>query len=349
MEQDTSSRKYVFVSGFPRSGTSMLGRNIARFEDCTGFKNTGVPEDEGQFLQDVYLTASAYGGSSRVGFDPRAHRTENSSLLTPANVAKLKASWDKYWETGKAIRVEKTPENLLMTRFLQAAFPNSYFIVVRRHPVPVSLAGRRWKINLTSLDTAFRHWLHCHSLFEGDRKYLNRVYELRYEDYVEDQDKYHNEIAAFIGTRVPEPPKEDTYRYVTQWRNPTGLRVPENGMEKASPIHNQKYLDRWHRLLTESRFRFYYRYLARKYESEFSRYGYSLVTGLPNGNEVLHEGGVIANALGVLSCVAADTGALMWRAALRCRVALRRTGKAVLPDVIIQEIRRRRAHGLQPN
>ena len=67
----------------------MLGRNIARLDDCTGFKNTGVFEDEGQFLQDVYLTASAYGGSSRVGFDPRAHRTEKSSLLTPANVSKL--------------------------------------------------------------------------------------------------------------------------------------------------------------------------------------------------------------------------------------------------------------------
>jgi hypothetical protein len=326
----------------------MLGRNIARLEDCTGFKNTGVPEDEGQFLQDVYLSASAYGGSSRVGFDPRAHRTENSSLLTPANVARLKASWDKYWETDKAICVEKTPENLLMTRFLQGAFPNSYFVVVRRHPVPVSLAGRRWRTSLTSLDTAFRHWLHCLRLFEGDRKYLKRVYELRYEDYVEDQDKCHREIAAFIGTQVPEPPREDTYRYVTQgWRNATCLRVPEKGMEKASPIHNQKYLDRWHKLLTESPFRFYYRYLARKYESEFSRYGYSLVSGLPNANEVLREGGLIANLLGILFCVAADTGALMWRAALRCKASLRRAAKAILPEVVVEEIRRRRQRALQ--
>ena len=44
---DRSRRKYVFVGGSPRSGTSLLGRNIARMEDCTGLKNTGVFGDEG--------------------------------------------------------------------------------------------------------------------------------------------------------------------------------------------------------------------------------------------------------------------------------------------------------------
>ena len=85
---DQSRRKYVFVGGSPRSGTSLLGRNIARMEDCTGLKNTGVFEDEGQFLQDVYPTASAYGGSSRCGFDPRMHRTETSDLLSPGEGGK---------------------------------------------------------------------------------------------------------------------------------------------------------------------------------------------------------------------------------------------------------------------
>jgi len=269
--------------------------------------------------------------------------------LTPENVSKLRASWHKYWDNAKRIYVEKSPSNLLATRFLQAAFANSYFIVIRRHPVPVAMASQKWKFNVTSIDNLFRHWLHCHALFEGDRKYLKRVYELKYENYVEDQDKYHNEIAAFIGTQVPEPPKDDTFRIVLQWRNPTGLRVPEKGMEKTSPIHNQKYLDRWHKLLTESPFRIYYRYLVRKYESQFNQYGYSLISGLPNGNEVLREEGMIANGLGALSCVAADTGALMWRVAGRCKVALRGAAKAILPQLVVQEIRRRRERTLAAN
>lgn len=316
----------------------MLGRNVGRLADCTDLKNTGTIEDEGQNVQRVYPTAGELGGPGRFGFDPGAHRTETSNLLTPENVANLKASWERYWDGAKSICVEKTPANLVMTRFLQAAFPNSYFVVIRRHPVPVAMASQKWKFNVTSLDNLFKHWLHCAALFEGDRQYLKRVYELRYEDYVENQDKYHEEIAAFIGTRVPEPPEQDTYRYVKQWRNPTGLRVPEKAMEKASAIHNQKYLDQWCKLLTDSPFKTYYRYLARKYEFEFRRYDYSLVAGLRNADERLPEG-VIGNALGILSCGAANTAAWMWRVGLRCKTRLRLMIKSALPKRVIEKIR----------
>src|SRR5438874_8167815 len=207
-EGNSGKYKYVFVCGLHRSGTSVLGRNIARMENCTGFKDTDVIEDEGQFLQDVYPTGEVYGGAGKFGFDPRAHLTETSPLLTPENALKLRQSWERYWDQSKAIRVEKTPGNLLKTRFLQAVFPRSYFIVIRRHPVPVSMANQRWKVSFAPLHNLFDHWLHCHALFEEDKKYLDHVYELSYENYVRDPDKYHAEIAAFIGTRVPETSME---------------------------------------------------------------------------------------------------------------------------------------------
>jgi hypothetical protein len=55
------------------------------------------------------------------------HRTETSDLLAPEKVARLRATWHSYWDNSKSIFVEKTPENFLMMRFLQAAFPNSIF------------------------------------------------------------------------------------------------------------------------------------------------------------------------------------------------------------------------------
>src|SRR5215467_3340833 len=203
-EGNDIGRRYVFICGLHRSGTSLLSRNIARLQNCTGFKDTGVIENEGQFLQYVYPPSMVYGGAGKFGFDPRAHLTETSRLLTSENALKLRQSWERYWDGSKTVRVEKTPGNLLKTRFLQAVFPNSYFIVIKRHPVPVSMANQRWKVSLASLHSLFEHWLHCHALFEEDRKHLRHVYELSYEDYVGNPDKHHQEIAAFVGTWVPE-------------------------------------------------------------------------------------------------------------------------------------------------
>jgi Sulfotransferase family len=264
----------------------------------------------------VYSTEDMYGGPGRFGFDPRAHLTETSALLTPDNVAKLRESWHSYWDNSKTIFVEKTPANLLMTRFLQAAFPNSYFVVIKRHPVAVGLAGQKWKVNVTSLYNMFEHWLHCHALYEQDKQYLKRVYELTYEDYVENSDKYHAELAAFIGTRIPERPRDDQCRTVLQWPEPQVVLVPERTMEEASAYHNKKYFDRWYRLLTNSPFKGYYRYIARTYEPKFDKYGYSL-TKIRVNEEALYGRAHLSDAIGEFYYDAADACAFMRRLSAR--------------------------------
>jgi hypothetical protein len=336
------NRKYVFICGLHRSGTSLLGRNIARLENCTGFRNTGVLMDEGQYLQDVYPPDRAYGGAGRYGFDPRAHLVETSPLLTPGNVARLRASWHAFWDNNKTICVEKTPGNLLMTRFLQAAFPKSFFVVIRRHPVAVSMATQRWKVSVTAIHRLLEHWLHCYGVFEKDKKYLKHVYELRYEDYVDDPDRYHQKIARFLDTRVPEPPKEDKFRYVLQWPNPMGLRVPERATEETTGAHNMKYFDRWSNLLTNSPLKSYYRYIAMKYEPDFAKYGYSLTKGFELKEAPLHSRGKLSDAIGAFYCHAADTGAFIRRLSVRSNTQLRVTAKAVLPEFVVTRIRQAR-------
>ncbi len=169
--------KYVFVCGLHRSGTTALARDIAKFKDCTAFANTGVPMDEGQHLQDVYPRDYTSGGPGRFGFNPATHLTEASPLLTPENAAKILRSWEPYWDSDKTIRIEKTPGNLLMTRFLQAAFPPAYFVVIQRHPVAVSLATQKWSAGARP-HNLFDHGLWCHKLFDEDKKHLARVYEI---------------------------------------------------------------------------------------------------------------------------------------------------------------------------
>ena len=289
-------------------------------------------------MQDVYPSEDAYGGPGRFGFHPRAHLTEDSDLLTVENVTKLRASWHAYWDNSRSIFVEKTPANILMTRFLQAAFPNSYFILITRHPIPVSMAAQKWKMNVTSLYSMFEHWLHCHAIYQRDKKHLKHVYELKYEDYVENQAKYHEEIAAFLGTSVPESPNEDDFRIVTQWPAPSGLRVPEHAMEKATEDHNKKYFDRWRNLLINSPSKVYYRYIARKYESRFAKYGYSLITGLDVDGQTLRDG-KISMLLGRCCCLLADTGALMQRVGARTPCYIKGRVKAILPEFVTVKIR----------
>jgi hypothetical protein len=257
----------------------------------------------------VYRPDGAYGGTGRYGFDSRAHLTEKSRLLTTENIARLHQSWHSYWDPAKSICVEKTPGNLIMTRFLQAAFPNSYFIVVKRHPVPVSMATQRWKVSLTSLHRLFEHWLKCYDLYEEDKKHLVRVYELNYEDYIATPDRYHQEMASFMGTRPPADP-----------------------LEEVTDAHNRKYFDKWTFLLTRSRFKRYYRYVAEKYDPMFARYGYSLLDSLNAAGDDSYKKTQAFTAFGGMYCFGADVGALMCRGVLQTKWAFMRQLRARLPE-----------------
>lgn len=245
-----SGFKHVFVCGLHRSGTTPLASAIGKLRECTTLQNTGVIADEGQHLQRVYPPDDAYGGAGKFGFAPQAHLTETSAILSPATVCLLRQSWERYWESDKPVRVEKTPGNLLMTRFLQAAFENTYFIVIKRHPVAVSLATQKW--SRTSLCSLFEHWQRCHTIFDEDKKYLKHVYELKYEDYILDPGAHIEQIASFLDTD------------------------PSSGSATARHDYNQRYLDRWSEMLQSSPFRTYYRLIASMYEERFAAYGYSL-------------------------------------------------------------------------
>jgi len=166
---------------------------------------------------------------------------------------------------------------------------------------------------------------------------------LTYEDYIQNPAKYHEEIAAFIGTRVPEPAKEDTFRIVLQWRNPpVFFRVPERAMETTSAVYSKKYFDRWFQLLTSSPFKGYYRYIARKYEPEFAKYGYSLTRGFVENEEALDPGSKVSAIFGFMYCLGADLSALLQRSTVRTKWYMKQRVKRVLPEFVLNRIRRAR-------
>lgn len=176
-----AAHRFVFVCGLHRSGTTLVARALSRHSQVSGFKNTGVIEDEGQFLQSVFPLEIAFGGVGRFGFDPRAHMTEASEYNTCKSAMKLRAEWNRYWDLSKPVLLEKTPSNLLRMRLLAQLFKDSRFIVVMRHPVAAALATLKWtEGNLFSLAA---HWVHCHRLARGDDD-SDRTLWVSYEGFV---------------------------------------------------------------------------------------------------------------------------------------------------------------------
>jgi len=210
-------KKFVFISGLHRSGTSVLSKVLANQSDVSGFHDTGVPRDEGQHLQTVFQPASYYGGAGKFGFNSDAALNENSEILTERNKAKLRSEWSMLWNAQKSVFIEKSPPNIIRTRFLQEVFPNSYFITIVRHPIAVSYATQKW--SKTSISSLIEHWLTCHDIYINDRKYLNNEIWFTYEHLVNKPKLIINHIAKFLDTDIDYQGEfsNENHQYFSRW------------------------------------------------------------------------------------------------------------------------------------
>lgn len=220
--------RFLFVCGLHRSGTTIVTNALREHPAISGFRDTGAREDEGQFLQSVYPVARAYGGPGRFAFAPEAHVTEESPLATPANAGRMFDDWSRWWDLSRPVLMEKSPPNLLKTRFLQALFPASSFLVVTRHPVGVTYATSSRRPKRTKFLDVLDHWVHAHEVFEGDLPHLRHVMVLPFETFVADPDAAVARVHEFVGVGAEPnrlPIRRDTNDpYFARWRELVGKR-----------------------------------------------------------------------------------------------------------------------------
>lgn len=252
--------RLIFVGGLHRSGTTPFSRILGTHPDVSALTNTGGPEDEGQHVQTVYPAARAYGGSGHFARAADAHLTESSPLVDPVNASTLLREWRPYWDLSRKYLIEKSPPNMVMTRFLQALFPEAYFIIVVRHPVTVALSTKKWTRfvsrdprKFASLSTLVEHWLIAHRLLMDDLPFLQRVHVVYYEDLVTEPAAELDAVRTFLGL-------DET--------------IPDSGL---SAQHGSGY-EQWWRSL-DSRLRpggWQRRLIEGRYAEEIARFGYDV-------------------------------------------------------------------------
>jgi len=189
--------KFIFLAGLHRSGTSLLHEMIRTHPDISGFVGTVAPEDEGQHLQSVYEPASSFGGPGNFVFNPGSHMDESHPLATEENAKIIFKQWSQHLDLSNRYLVEKSPPNIVRTRFLQKLFPGSKFILILRHPLAVSYATRKW--SQTSVHSLLEHYLLAHEIAARDFQALGFAYVLRYEDLVAEPQEVMNDIFAYLG------------------------------------------------------------------------------------------------------------------------------------------------------
>ena len=97
--------------------------------------------------------------------------------------------------------MEKSPPNLIRTRFLRALFPPARFVVITRHPIAVAYSTRKWRPDC-SIEELIQHWIHCHGLFYEDVQDLAElVHVVSYEAFVATPNGVLGDVFRFL--RIP--------------------------------------------------------------------------------------------------------------------------------------------------
>ena len=195
-------KNFIFLAGLHRSGTSLLHEIIRNHPEISGFSGTGVPEDEGQHLQSIYEPAKTFGGPGKFVFDHRSYMDELHPLATDENAAKIFDQWSHHFDLSCKHLIEKSPPNIVRTRFLQKLFPNSKFIVILRHPLAIAYATQKW--SKTTIPSLLEHSLLAYETFFKDMSTLHSVFILRYEEFVLEPQKTIDNVFNYLGLEPTE-------------------------------------------------------------------------------------------------------------------------------------------------
>jgi hypothetical protein len=212
----------IFVGGAHKSGTTLVASCIASAPGTSAFVHTGVPMDEGQWLQDV-LPPDAYLGELLFGLSDEAFLNETDCDRFPGAAARLLACWRPHWDSSQHTWIEKSPMNAVRTRFLQELFPGAVFVTTMRDPRASFMAARK-TMPLVSPEVYFRSWVRVYDAYLHDAPQLRRALLIPFEDLMRYPRSQLKRIESVSGLRIRDDVTaefrvEHHSRYLEAWRN----------------------------------------------------------------------------------------------------------------------------------
>ena len=208
--QMISKKKYLFLSGATKSGTTLLANALSLSKEISFLQNEKKKMKEGQWVQDVYEW-----GYGNTGLSKDYHMTESHPIATEENKIRLFRQWARFWNLAKPILAEKSPHNIIKTRFLQALFPSSKFIILIRNGI-VQSTGEALQEERSPL-VCCQEWVNAYQILIEDLPYLRDYLIVRYEDLTNETETTFDEIWSFIG--VPQIDVKGRSFYVHSFRN----------------------------------------------------------------------------------------------------------------------------------
>lgn len=248
----------IFIFGSARSGTSLLSRII------DSHPNIGVPF-ESQLYNTFYPWLKYYGDLSDVknqrsllgdilltdpmqGWDPQPDINETLSNVKRNSFDGLVEALIGAWATkrNKKRWGEKTPWHVYFWREILNGFPDAKFIHIVRDGRDASLswkAARFGPKHIYPLAKKWRNYLDVISEFEKEVD-SSSIYELRYEDLLDNPESIVREMCVFIGEEYSE-------EMLNFYKNPA-LYPTDKGNEEnlAKPLMNSN-KEKWKSQLNE--------------------------------------------------------------------------------------------------
>lgn len=272
----SSQTDIVFVTGASRSGTTMLSRVLGNHSRILGLNELhyfgdlwdpagGFGRIEKSRLESLAAALFARQAQGVWGQGPTESDFQRAEKLveqlqpeqcTAAGVF-AEALGQLSTEAGKEMTCEQTPRNIFYAQRILDAFPNARVIHMIRDPRAVLASQKnRWRLRRLGgkhipLSEAIRTWFNYHPvtmcrLWVNASEAALRLLEhprfmiLRFEDLVEDPERYVRKLCDFVGVKF-----EPDMLVVPQWGSSNVPRRLEKQGISTEMLHQ------WEEVLTD--------------------------------------------------------------------------------------------------